>query len=344
MAQLILAWLLVWGAPAFALTVQPRAIASHPGRSVFQGTKFGGLSALAFHDGVVYLLSDDRGRNGSPRFYEASLKIEGERAVLQPRRVRSLKNVPGLDEFKTNLDPEGFARQGDGGFFLSSEANTHSRPRGKNRILRLSAEGRYLGELDLPDEVQPEPLGLQKKGTQNNAGPEGLSLTPRGDHLWVGYERALTQEKEARVVRLDRHRRDLRGGFVFEKSHRYRMSDPDFGTLEVIRGVSEVLAVDDTRLLVLERTGILSSRFTLTFGGALFLADCSGDVCRKTKVLDLDRDLKKIRGGKPVANFEGLAWGPRLADGSASLLLLSDNNFMKDDDTELIVLSVKDGP
>jgi hypothetical protein len=45
---------------------------------------------------------------------------------------------------------------------------------------------------------------------------------------------------------------------------------------------------------------------------------------RKKLVLD----LQKL--GIKLDNLEGLTFGPRLADGSQSLIMVSDNNFAKD--------------
>jgi hypothetical protein len=55
-------------------------------------------------------------------------------------------------------------------------------------------------------------------------------------------------------------------------------------------------------------------------------------------------DLGDLAGLSPrlssLDNFEGLAFGPRLADGSASLLLVSDDNFDKTQVTSFLLLRV----
>ncbi|MNL71000.1 hypothetical protein D3C87_1960820 [compost metagenome] len=61
----------------------------------------------------------------------------------------------------------------------------------------------------------------------------------------------------------------------------------------------------------------------------------------KVKLLDLESDLIKERPGKSLQNYEALTWGPVLADGRKTLLVLSDNNFSKKETTELLVFAVE---
>jgi hypothetical protein len=50
-------------------------------------------------------------------------------------------------------------------------------------------------------------------------------------------------------------------------------------------------------------------------------------------------DLENI--GVELDNLEGLALGPRLADGSQSLLLVSDDNFRPDQVTQFLLFRLK---
>lgn len=324
-----------------AVSLVPVAMGTLPGKMKFEKLEVGGLSGLVWTEEKTLLLSDDRGKNGDSRFYEAGLKINGSKVEIELRKIRKISRVPGLKDLTTILDPEGLARLPDGSILVSSEADTNRKPREPNRILHLTAEGEFLGELKMPDEVQAEPLGQQKKGTVNNAGPEGLSLTLDSKYLWVGYERALYQETEEKVVRLDRHR--LEGGtYKFEATHRYKLSPAVEGLREIIRGVSEVLAIDENRLLVLERSAHLVG-LKIGTSGEIYVADCSKPVCSKKMVVNFEGDLKKFRKEVPTANFEGLSWGPVLPDGRKTVLMMNDNNFTKDE-TEIIAFAFKDEP
>lgn len=324
-----------------SVKLEPVAIARIAPGTRFRGTRVGGLSGLAFRDGKVLMLSDDRGKFDPPRVYEAELEIEIPKAELKLTAVFPLKDVPGVKESKRVLDPEGFALLANGEWLVSSEADTNRRPRESNRLMRFSAAGKYLGDLDFPADVQPEPSGEQTRGTANNFGPEGLSACADGS-VWTGMELPLLQGPEGKN-QFSRWTPGKTGALAMAESHWYAPNPPNIEDAEVIRGVSDLLCLEGSRLLVIERSGKLT-RGGLGFGGGLFLADCSAKDCTKTEVLDFARDLKGLREGKPVANFEGLAWGPNLPDGRRSVLLLSDDNFGGKSGTELVVLGVKEAP
>jgi len=95
--------------------------------------------------------------------------------------------------------------------------------------------------------------------------------------------------------------------------------------------------VDDHRFLVLERSGVQGSDDLYRMYIRLYEIDTEGatDVSgmaslasggftpvRKRLVLNLN-----TLGLRTVDNIEGMAWGPRLANGHRSLVMVSDNNF-----------------
>jgi hypothetical protein len=108
----------------------------------------------------------------------------------------------------------------------------------------------------------------------------------------------------------------------------------------------ELLAFDRTTLLALERAHIENGEarapgrnsirvYRITLTGATdisTLASLGGhaEVVPVKKTLLMD--LSDVKGLSPelapiLDNFEGLAFGPRLPDGRATLLLVSDDNF-----------------
>jgi hypothetical protein len=56
--------------------------------------------------------------------------------------------------------------------------------------------------------------------------------------------------------------------------------------------------------------------------------------------------LKDVKGLSPelagLDNFEGMAFGPALADGSRSLLVVSDDNFSPRQRTSFLIFRVRD--
>jgi hypothetical protein len=121
-------------------------------------------------------------------------------------------------------------------------------------------------------------------------------------------------------------------------------------------GVSEILALDDDRLLVLERSGVEGADGIWTVYIRLYraeVADASNvaeipalagaDYKPMTKRLLLD--LSKLPElGSPrlpkIDNIEGASFGPTLPNGHRSLVLVSDNNFNPDQITQFLAFEV----
>jgi 3-phytase len=104
-----------------------------------------------------------------------------------------------------------------------------------------------------------------------------------------------------------------------------------------VNGLVELLSLDKHSFLSMERsfsvgvpgTGNTIKLYTLEISGAQnvngreSLAGQLGSIEPTTKTLLLDLDELGI----PLDNLEGMTFGPDLADGRRSLVLVSDNNF-----------------
>src|SRR5690606_21954271 len=154
------------------------------------------------------------------------------------------------------MDGEGIA--GDArALFLSLEGNLEPPSQRESRILRLQRDGLVQGQLGVPAALRPAPSGAPPRGARPNLGVEGLSVSPSGRFLFASVESALLQDglgasfDEGTRVRLLRW--DLeRGG---EPETLFYRTDPVAPRLDAPsvadNGVSELVALDDTRLLVL---------------------------------------------------------------------------------------------
>lgn len=328
----------------------------------FQKTTIGGLSGIVWREGKLLALSDDKGRMGEPRFYEFDLKITSS-VTLKPQKVHFISGLPMVGERKASLDPEGLAGLPSGDFLVSSEGNNDSKPREMPRVFQVSATGAWKADLPVPDKFLPESTGQQKKGVQNNAAFEGLSVTADGKHAFASVETSLFQdyvtgeEEKGDWIRILKYEENSEKGYqpVGEYAYRVEPLADAHGGKEVFRGVSEVLAVSEAKLLVLERGVRLFPKKIWANTVALFEVDLSkgSDVSSLSKLeggkfigvskkllVDFEVDLKS-RKDKKVQNFEALSWGPKLSDGRRSLLVMSDNNFSKKEITELVVFAVE---
>jgi hypothetical protein len=111
-----------------------------------------------------------------------------------------------------------------------------------------------------------------------------------------------------------------------------------------------MLAIGPTRLLTLERAGIendagvyhtyvrlheIDTAGATDVSGLPSLAGASYRPVSKRLVLDLN-----AIGLPRVDNLEGMAFGPRLPNGHASLVLISDDNFSNKQVTQVLVFDV----
>ncbi|NJM45720.1 MAG: esterase-like activity of phytase family protein [Alkalinema sp. RU_4_3] len=327
----------------------------------FQDVPVGGLSGLAYDaaKGVFYAVSDDRSGFAPARFYTLKPKLGKDKTTGQTeiktidiKTVTALKNPKGETYPRNTIDTEGIVLSPRGTVFISSEGVA------KDGIAPFVNEfdlqtGAFVGALPIPEHYLPKkgPDG-EREGIQDNLGFEGLTMgvdgTPDLFRLFVATENSLAQDlppqdsEEPTRVRLMHYavmqgRADLTGEYLYE------FDKPPLGTVE--QGLSEILSVDNAgHFLALERTfgltGFNGKIFQFTMAGA---SDTSAIAAlqpkppqaptpvHKTLVLDL-ADL-----GIAIDNVEGLALGPVLADGSKSLLIVSDDNFNKDQVTQFLL-------
>ncbi|HEY6614556.1 MAG TPA: esterase-like activity of phytase family protein, partial [Vicinamibacterales bacterium] len=121
---------------------------------------------------------------------------------------------------------------------------------------------------------------------------------------------------------------------------------PTFAPSFAFNGLVELLAIDDTTLLALERGFVANKEkpdesrctirvFSVTLSGATDVSAIESlkehqeiVPLKKTLVLDLSQAQGLSQELAPtLENFEGMTFGPRLPDGRASLVLVSDDNF-----------------
>lgn len=314
------------------------------------GTAVGGLSGIDYDAarGTWVLISDDRSDKNPARFYTARLQYDQAAfAPVQvlaattlrqadgsayPGRASATASSPVPDPESIRIDPR------DGSLWWTSEGD---RSLGLDPfVMHADASGRALGALPLPAAFRMSPT--QATGTRNNLALEGLSFSADGASLWAAMEAPLYQDGPVPTPTAGAHSRLLqysRSGAVLRQVA-YPVDPiqavPGSGK-NADNGLSEMLAVDDHRFLVLERSGVQGSDDLYRMYIRLYEIDTEGatDVSgmaslasggftpvRKRLVLNLN-----TLGLRTVDNIEGMAWGPRLANGHRSLVMVSDNNF-----------------
>lgn len=327
-----------------------------PTGSRFGGTEIGGLSGITYDADkqVYYAISDDRSSKSPARFY--SLKINLQSGKLEKAQIEFTGVTTLLDENSKafpnlSLDPEGIAFTGNS-VFVSSEGDVD---RQINPFIKeFSLDGKLVRSLQIPELFLPDDKGT--KGIRNNLAFESLTLTPDRKYLFTATENALVQDgavpslprsgSPCRILRYDADGGNLERSFLYITEPLTAGANPagKFTT----NGLVDLLAIDENRLLSLERA------FSLETGNTIRLFEISlekgdriegleslksrlGDVSPVQKRLLLDLETLKI----PLDNLEGLTLGPVLSDGSRGLILVSDNNFSPLQETQILGFKIK---
>ncbi len=331
----------------------------------FEGTEIGGLSSITFDAGrsVYHTLSDDQGNRptGDPvRYYTVDIDLSDGR--LDDGDV-SFVGVTQLFENKKSpfppggLDPEGFTLGREGFFFMSSEGNIFANPIIDPFIRRYNLNGRVTADLPIPDKYMPNGVDW---GVRFNLGFESLSPTPNGRNLVTAGEGALFQDGPAatftngslaRILFYDLSKHIPTSEYVYVVAP---WAEPSaiFG----VNGIVEVLPFDDAgTMLVMERSFSVGGSQGGGTGNVVVINEVSTQGA--TDVLGVDA---LYDGGSPIAftpvskrqvfafddlgipidNIEGMTFGPPLADGRQTLVIVSDNNFSAGQFTQFIVLAV----
>jgi hypothetical protein len=315
----------------------------------FKNTPVGGLSAITYdrERNKFYILSDDRGNLAPARFYTAQLNLNSNKIDnLNFEEVTFLKDTTGEQYPAGSIDPEGLALSPRGTVFVSSEGD----------ITKGIAP--FVGEFDLVTGQKKLDLPIPERylsGIRENLGFEALTINRNGllkddpFRLFTATESSLLQDKTqdpaiAPRLRFLHYSLDSVGSPILVAEHMYLL---DRGAIEVIsNGLTELVALDkEGYFLSLERT------FGFTGAGAKIYQMVIANANDTSNIESLKGEISQVRSLKKqllfdlqtlgiyLDNLEGMALGPRLSDGSQSLLLISDNNFNKEQVTQLLLLS-----
>lgn len=250
------------------------------------------------------------------------------------------------------LDSEAIAMTRGGRLFVASEGIQRQEPRLPPAIVEYSRSYAFVRQLAVPSKFIPTATGEVTSGVRNNAAFESLTFTPDERKLFTAAESPLVQDGPAATTTSGALTRILEyeaSGDTFEPRREFAYPLDPLGRLPFtpgfnVTGLVELLALSDTELLTMERgfaqeanNGPRSTNRIKVFRASLDgVTDVSGlETLRGNKVVaarkQLLLDLGTVKGLSPelaeLDNFEGMTFGPRLADGSRTLLLVSDDNF-----------------
>ncbi|MEU4739009.1 esterase-like activity of phytase family protein [Actinosynnema sp. NPDC023658] len=366
---------LVAGAVAAAVLVPtaPAASAAPPVRFLgqttlphalqFEGTTVGGLSGIDRDPttGEYVMISDDRSYTNPARFYTAAVEVDASGVHdVRLTGTHALRHQDGgtyssppLDDGRA-VDPEEIRVDPVTGDYWWSQEGERPKTEGpvvvQPSIQQAHRDGGYAGTLPLPENYAI----TADRGPRRNLALEAIAFSAGGSLLTSVVEGPLLQDGDLPTAdrgALTRLTVQTRDGRVLAQ-HAYPLeplfAEPEPGPWGPDTGVPAILA-DPTvpgRYYALERSWVPGADykvrlFRVDLAGATDVRDqdvLAADVrpVRKKLLADLDDFPLPV-----IDNVEGLTWGPRLASGERTLLLVSDDNFAAEEFTRFIALALR---
>lgn len=337
--------------------------------------RIGGFSAIdATEKPGIYRVLPDRGPDdGATSFRCRShlIEIQVEPRAVAPVTVELLatefmtdeqgrgwygsSTAPVSSESAGRLDPEGLRSLSGGRYLLSDEYGPS--------ILEFAADGRLLRawptprhmQVEHPAKTKEEENALNQTGRASNKGIEGLAVSHDGRSVVGLFQQALLQDsvrspesgspsgKVCRLLVIDQATHET-------KELLYELDSSEFGT-------NEILAAGPDQYLVIEKDGLSGSEaafrklMLISTAEATNVAgmDCSfaggipSDVkpVSKTEFLDFLNPEYGLSGDSMPEKIEGLTWGPNLADGRRTLIVVIDNDFESSAPSRIWVFAVQ---
>ncbi|WP_271008306.1 esterase-like activity of phytase family protein [Paucibacter sp. B51] len=239
------------------------------------------------------------------------------------------------------FDPEGVVINPRTGTFLVSDEYGPS-------VREFSRSGELIRTFNTPANLVPRNAATgvanyaddtgNNAGKRTNRGFEGLAISPDGKYAYAMLQSAMLDEGGGngsvnRIVKFD----TATGEAVAQYAYQMKRSGQG-------QGISALVAINDHEFYVLERNnrGIGVGAELATADKEVYRIDLTGatdvsglnlstgsytKVSKSGQILDLDANTLAALGGKSPEKWEGLAIGPKLANGNYLILAGTDNDY-----------------
>lgn len=252
-------------------------------------------------------------------------------ASMQEPQAMARRRAEGVN---TNRDCEGVAYFGERNtIFVSGEED--------QRIMEYSLDGMPTGrELAIPSTMRRDKI-------VTNLGFEALTYNATQQRFWTTTESTLPadgQQASAKNPNVRNHLRFLSfdNSLQPRESYVYEMDLPKATNTKAtsILGVPSFIALDDGRLIVMEREGCFPRKeYGSWVQTKLYMVNPKNEkpVSLDTPMSDVAPDtymqktlicsfMTRLRIGRMnLSNYEGMCLGPKLADGRQTLILIADS-------------------
>lgn len=333
-------------------------------RTAFNNTLVGGLSGITYNpkNNRFYAISDDRGDKGKPRFYEFEMTFEDSEFDVKVVKVTTLKNKNQRDFRPGTIDFEGISILKNGNILLSTEGEQRTKKRILPEIMEYSPSGHFVKSWPVPDFYKFEEKGKITKGVRINKGFESLASTPDYIYTFTANEDSLLQDGAISsqvnkgVSRVTRYRHGVPTG-TFAVDIEKIPNPSNLPKIKGDNGVVDMIALDKDNIVVMERSWISNTKtnhiklFHVDLKDATDISKVTSlgkggikTVNKGTKKLLLDFD--SVVGNMSIDsqrldNIEGITLGPRLLNGNQTIVVVSDNNFSRNQRTLFMAFEIK---
>lgn len=304
-----------------------------PYNVIVDSTLVGGLSGIDFYNGRYYLACDD---SKNPRFYSGIIITEDDKiSDVKIDRVTILK-----DDFQF-IDLEAIRYDANKNLIvLTSEG--HISLKKDPLFFSVNTSGDIQNTFEVPDAFKAR--SIQKP--RHNGTLEGLCVSFDKKGFWIAMELPLevdgpkpkfeTTHSPVRITSINSETQQPESQFAYFLDSVAKKAKGNFS----VNGLTDLIQYDENTFLIIERSyssGLGNQGNTIK----LFKADVSNTTntlaldqlkdanfvaAKKELLLDFE-DLRDRLTDRSIDNIEGITFGPVLANGHQSLILVSDNNF-----------------
>ncbi|MDY7396251.1 esterase-like activity of phytase family protein [Aureibaculum sp. 2210JD6-5] len=298
-------------------------------------TLVGGLSGIDFANGKYYLVCDDA---SNPRYYEANIKINNSKID-----TIVFTNVIKFNDSSQYLDLEAIRYDKNSSqVFITSEGSINYKK--DPSFFSVKPDGTISHFFEIPGALKA--TSLEKP--RNNGTLEGLSTSFDNKGYWIamelpleadGPEPTVTETKSPiRITYIDAKTRKPTRQFAYFLGKIDKTPKRNFA----VNGLTDLMEYEKNKFIVVERSyssglGKQGNTIKIFKMDASKTTNCLAldslkdfDFIPATKELLFDfESVKNQMTYKIIDNIEGITFGPTLANGNKSLLLVADNNFNK---------------
>ncbi len=290
------------------------------------------------------------GKAGDARPYLLEIAI-GRTVLLKNQTARRFVGLArAIDDGSSTLrlDPEGLRVSATGeSVFISDEYGPTITEFTRDGVARRTFSVPAIFSIAKPSADADEETKGNTAGRVANRGLEGLAISPDGSTLTALLQSPLIQDGGRKGLNCRVLSIDLKTGNT--RQFVYPLGDASLGT-------NEILAINDTSFLVIERDGKDGAKskakriYRADFAKATDVSNIpalpadglpTGVIpATKTLVLDMLDPSFGLKSAEFPEKIEALSFGPTLADGSVILYIVSDNDFRTDQDTHFWAFSL----